>query len=102
MTNAEPPRFQSPDPNEIGLEMGPREYSPSPSSPNSPIERVIDRHEADLLALPGVVMVSRRFVEPRLEAIIVGVTDAGSLERLPRQLEGVPVRGEVTGAIDAL
>lgn len=101
MTNAEQPRFQSPNPAALPPETGPREYSPVRSSLDTPIERVLDRHESDLLAIPGVVMVSHRLVEPRGEAIIVGVTDAGVLGRLPHELEGIPVRGEVTGSIDA-
>ncbi|WP_017655296.1 hypothetical protein [Fortiea contorta] len=102
MTNAEQPQFQIPNQTELGLEMGPRDYSPTPSPPDSQIESIIQRHEANLLAIPGVVMISHRIVEPKKEAIIVGVINATVLNRLPNQLEGVPVRGEVTGQIDAL
>ncbi len=101
MTNSEQPQFQIPNLADLGLEMGPREYSPTLSSPDSPIESILRRHEADLLAIPGVVMVSHRMVEPIREAIIIGVIDTGVLDRLPRELEGVPVRGEVTGPIEA-
>ena len=100
MTNSEQPQFQVPNPAE--LEMGPRDYSPTVSSTDSQLETIIRRHEANLLAIPGVTMISRQMVEPGRETIIIGVIDAGVLADLPAELEGVPVRGEVTGPIEAL
>ena len=101
MTNLEQPQFQPPNLIEIGLHAGARDYTPTLSAPTSAIESILLRHEADLLALPGVVLLSHRLVEPTLEAIIVGVINASVLDRLPSELEGVPVRGEVTGSIEA-
>ncbi len=101
MTNAEQPQFQVPNSAEIEPEMGAREYLPTISSPDSLIESILERHEADLLGIPGVVMVSHRMIEPKREAIIVGVIDVGVIDRLPVELEEVPVRGEVIGLIDA-
>ena len=99
MTNSEQPQFQVPNPAE--LEMGPRDYSPTVSSTDSQLETIIRRHEANLLAIPGVTMISRQMVEPGRETIIIGVIDAEVLADLPTELEGVPVRGEVTGPIKA-
>lgn len=102
MTNAEQPQFRAPDPAELEQETGARDYSPSLSSPDSQIESILRRHEASLLAIPGVKLVSRQMVEPGRETIIIGVIDSGVLAHLPSELEGVPVRGEVTGPIEAL
>lgn len=102
MANSEQPQFQSPNPTELELEMGPRDYSPNLLSSDSELESIIRRHEANLLAIPGVTMISHQMVEPGKETIIIGVIDAGVLVRLPSELEGVPVRGEVTGPIEAL
>jgi hypothetical protein len=102
MANSEQEQFQVPDPAELQLEMGAREYSPTMSSTDDRLESILRRHEANLLAIPGVTMVSRQMVEPGRETIIIGVIDSGVLARLPGELEGVPVRGEVTGPIEAL
>jgi hypothetical protein len=101
MVNSEHQQFQSPNLTELELEMGPRDYSPTLLSSDSELESIIRRHEANLLAIPGVTMISHRMVEPGRETIMIGVIDAGVLVRLPSELEGVPVRGEVIGPIEA-
>lgn len=102
MTNAEQPQFRAPDLAELELETGARDYSPSLSSPDSHIESILRRHEASLLEIPGVTLVSHQLVEPGIEAIIIGIIDGGVLDQLPTELEGVPVRSQITGPIEAL
>lgn len=102
MTNSEQQQFQVPDLAELGIEMGPQDYSPTLSPIDDRLESILRRHEANLLAIPGVTMVSRQMVEPGRETIIIGVIDAGVLDHLPAELEGVQVRGEVTGPIEPL
>ncbi len=102
MINSEHQQFHIPDPADLELEMGPRDYSPTVSSTDDHLDGVLRRHEANLLAIPGVTMVSRQMVEPGRETITIGVINSGVLAHLPSELEGVPVRGEVTGLIEAL
>jgi len=82
--------------------MGARDYAPQSSATTGRLEGIIRRHEAALLAIPGVVMITRGLPEPGVEVIIVGVDDAKVLARLPKELEGIRVHGEVTGPIEAL
>jgi len=57
---------------------------------------VKEKHETELLAIPGVVGVS---VDLKVRAIVVYVETADVCAKLPKTLEGYPVRCEVVGKI---
>lgn len=57
------------------------------------------RYEASLLAIPGVVGVA---ADLRDNAIIAYVESVADCERVPRRIEGFPVRCEVVGRIRPL
>ena len=54
---------------------------------------VRNRHEQRLLAIDGVKGV---------DAIILYLRDSGVRARIPAEIEGIPIRSEITGEIDAL
>ena len=58
-------------------------------------------HEAQLLALPGVVGVGIGENEIGDEAIVVYLEEQAAAAKLPADIESVPVIWEVTGPIDA-
>jgi len=60
------------------------------------ILEVKERHESRLLAIPGVVGVG---VNLETRTIVVYVETADVCARLPRSLDGYPVRCEVVGKI---
>lgn len=101
MNNSKNDQFGAPDTTEWGQEMGPRLYEPEGINADK-LAEVIRRHEAALLAIPGVVMITRGMPTPGVEAIVVGVIDATVLDCLPKDIGGVPIYGEVTGPIEAL
>jgi hypothetical protein len=76
------------------------EVSPSPPSPPS-IGDVKRRHEAELLALPGVVSVGIGEDASGSPVLVVGVRSAEASPRLPRELEGYPVTERVVGRVRA-
>jgi Asp/Glu/hydantoin racemase len=94
MTSLKNNRFDIPDVAELDSQMGVRLYDPD--------DTAIHHHDASLLAIPGVVLVTRRILESGVTAIVVGVVDAATLDDLPKEIEGIPVHGEITGSIDAL
>ena len=67
-----------------------------------PIEQVQERHERELMATPGVVGVGigERRGNPVLLVMVRERTP--EVERLPRQIEGVPVEVELVGDVEAL
>lgn len=75
---------------------GPVAYDPG-KAPADPMTALRDRHEARLLAIPGVT-----FVGVGQRGLQIGVLDAGVAARLPRDLEGVPLTVTVTGPVEAL
>jgi len=88
--------IQNPGPDMSGA--GPVEYRPAEAA--APTDRVglaRIRHEARLLAIPGVT-----FVGAGEGTVLVGVLDAGVGAALPRELDGVPITVTVTGRVDAL
>ena len=64
-----------------------------------PVEDVKARHEASLTRIPGVLGVA---ADLRTNEIVVYVESAEVCERIPKRIEGYPVRCEVTGPIRAL
>ncbi|HVN66614.1 MAG TPA: hypothetical protein VMT31_08385 [Methanomicrobiales archaeon] len=63
------------------------------------IREVKARHERDLLSLPGVVSVGIGRRSDGNPEIVVGLDRhrPSTLREIPRELEGYPVRAEVTG-----
>lgn len=66
-----------------------------------PIEQVQERHEDELMAVPGVVGVGigERQSAPALLVMVSERTP--EVERIPREIEGVPIVIEVVGEIRA-
>jgi hypothetical protein len=94
--------FESPPPPGPVPDSGPAVYRPGDPAPSGQAETVRRRHEASLLAIPGVTMVSVGQGPIGEPAIRIGVRDASVLPRLPATLDGLPVVPVVTGPIDAL
>lgn len=87
--------IDNPGPDLTGV--GPVEYRPAGTVPPNALAALCARHEAQLMAIPGVT-----FVGIGEGGLVVGVLDASVGARLPRELEGVPVTVTVTGHVDAL
>lgn len=67
----------------------------------APAMAVLSRHHDSLMALEGVVMVGVGQNEIGDPAIVVGVKRADQLKSIPATLEGVAVRPQVVGEVDA-
>ena len=63
---------------------------------------VKNRHEQRLLAIDGVKGVGIGSTEIGDDAIILYLRDSSVRERIPSEIEGIPIRPEITGEIDAL
>ena len=68
---------------------------------NSEVLRVKQAHEADLLAIEGVVGVGIQQNEIGDEVIWVYLRDESVRSHIPSELEGIPVVAEVTGEFEA-
>ena len=66
------------------------------------ISRVKQIHERELMAIDGVEGVGIGRNQIGDDAILVYLRDAETAKRIPGQIEGFPVRIEITGIIDAL
>ena len=74
------------------------------ASPTRPIENVLRDHTAELMAIPGVVGVYQAALDdgtPCIKVMVVKKTRALAA-RIPNELEGYPVRIDVTGVIRPL
>ena len=60
---------------------------------------VKEKHESELLAIPGVAGVG---ADLKTKTIVVYVETADVCARLPKTLEGYPVRCEVVGKIGVM
>lgn len=76
------------------------EYRPEIPGPRTEAGRVKECHETELLAIDGVEGVGLGSRGGR-EVILAYVRDAATRDRLPEEIEGVPVTAEVTGRIVA-
>lgn len=67
------------------------------------IQDVKNRHESQLMSMPGVVSVGIGLDEDKNPIIIIGIEtdDAELRSRLPQQLEGYQVRVQHTGKVRA-
>ncbi len=73
-------------------------------TPRRPLADVLAAHTPALMAIPGVVGTAEARTPDGRPCILVMVVrlTPGLRDALPRELEGWPVRVEVTGAIHAL
>jgi len=92
--------IQDPGPDMTGA--GAVEYSPAEAVPGDRAGQLRARHEARLMAVPGVTSFGIGLGPAGGLALAVGVLDAGVVARLPREIEGVPVVVTVTGPVEAL
>lgn len=69
---------------------------------DSRVERVRQDHETRLLAMEGVEGVGIGTGEIGDDVIVVYLCDAAYADSIPREIDGVPVKTEVTGIVDAL
>ena len=65
------------------------------------VAQVKQRHEVRLMAIEGVEGVGIGTGELGDDVIVVYVRDKGYGDEVPKEIEGVRVRAEVTGVIDA-
>ena len=74
------------------------------TAPSRPIEQVLAAHTPELMALPGVVGTAQGALADGRPCIVVMVAKRSrDLERrIPKALEGWPVRIEETGEIHAM
>jgi len=66
------------------------------------IERVVQKHEQKLISIDGVIGIGIQNDPIGNAIIVIYVRDAGVSKQLPTQIEGWPVKIEVSGEIDAL
>lgn len=71
------------------------------AAPAGAVAHVRHRHEPGLRAIPGVTGVGIGPTRTGAEGILVYVLDRSTAERLPQNLEGIPVEAVVTGVIEA-
>lgn len=98
-------RFLDPDPSALGAEAEPAGAEDGPAtfagSPGAAFSVLARRHDG-LMGMDGVVMVGIGAGSAGEETIIVGVKRADQSDAVPKSLDGVPVRTEVIGEVDAL
>jgi hypothetical protein len=73
-----------------------------PKEEISPVSKIVERHQAEFMAIEGVEGVGIGQDQIGNEAIVVYVRHKDVARAVPREVEGVPVQIEVTGPIDAL
>lgn len=96
-------KFRSPFEGSPEHEEAATPYQPASRSdaPQHPIELARDRHEADLLAIDGVLGVGVGRTSIGDEAILLYLRDESARDRVPRTIAGYPVESIITGPIDA-
>jgi hypothetical protein len=101
----EEPDFDNPDADASaargGAAEGIVEYAPQESQAATGADAVLRRHEAELMALPGVKGVGRGAGPVGQDCIEVYLAYSGAAKGLPKQIEGVPVCTSVVGEVDA-
>jgi hypothetical protein len=76
-------------------------YAPVESESASRISEVLRRHEARLMAIPGVKSIGEGSGSTGEPAIEVGLAHAGAARLVPHKLEGIEVVTRVVGEVDA-
>jgi hypothetical protein len=78
-------------------------YNPSEAGEptRSTARQVLERNEATLLAIAGVVGVGIGRTPIGDDAIMLYLNDVNARSRAPRAVEGIPVLTTVTGPVDA-
>jgi hypothetical protein len=74
------------------------------TTPSRPLAAVLERHTPELMSIPGVVATAESRLDdgsPCILVLVVRLTPE-LREKLPRRLEGWPVRVEESGEIRAL
>ena len=77
------------------------DYDPAPDAPKSVVEEVMMRHEGQLMRRNGVTGVGIGQNAIGDAAIVVYLQEKSAVSGLPKQLDGIDVVTEITGAIDA-
>lgn len=95
-----PPSSESPE-NDMEDAVMPYNGEEEQAVTDSEVLRVKQAHEAQLMAIDGVVGVGIRENEIGEEVIWVYLRDASVRRQVPGELEGVPVVTEVTGEFEA-
>lgn len=98
----EPDHFADPDPAALAAEAGVTD--PGPAVEEGGTGRawsVLSGRHDELMRTEGVVMVGIGAGAVGEEAIVVGVKRPDQLAAMPTSLDGVPVRTEVIGEVDA-
>jgi hypothetical protein len=91
-------RFEDPAFEETPSTAGAVYYQPPDESTS---DSVLRRHEAELMALPGVRGVGETRNDIGDPAIMVYLTNQGAASKVPSQLEGLEVVTSVVGEVDA-
>ena len=86
--------------NNDDAESGPVDYYES-ADQGSATTALLERAEQVLFDIPGVTSVGLGRDASGTDSLIVGVTDAGVLESLPSDIDGMAVVGSVTGDVTA-
>ena len=77
-------------------------YPGTDESPRtSKVESICRKHESQILAIKGVTGTGIGSDEIGNDIIVVYVRDASVRKLIPTELEGIPVKTEITGEIDA-
>lgn len=95
------PKFEDPPfdhPPEGGGEVP---FQPRPNAPASATAAILRKHEAQLLAMPGVKGAGESAGPIGEPVIEVFVADAGAAKAVPRSLDGVEVVTRIVGEVDA-
>lgn len=94
--------WELPDPGALADPGGTRRTGRAGPAGQSAAARVLAERQDELMQRPGVTMVGESIDAAGKSAILIGVRTSADLAALPREVEGVPVIGTVTGEVDAL
>jgi len=94
------PHFEIPDPDRPQPETAAIAYHDQGAAFGA-LAEILARHTDRLMAMEGVVMVAQGQDEVGRDCITVGVRSAQYLDRIPREIEGVPTRATVIGEVIA-
>ncbi len=87
---------------EAAIAYNPEEPAAGDAASSSPIDRVKQNHELELMAIDGVEGVGIGRNQIGDDVILVYLRDEEVRERIPYNIEGFQVKTQITGIIDAL